>query len=163
MGPTRLLDWLHRWVDVLGPAAFCSAIFLLFAMFMPNWLARTSWTTGGRTPSSVIDSPASYVGLLSLCGLIALVALAIGRWRRWSVTGAISVAAFTAAACVAGSSWWGISHGAALLDGKPVREIVPSEVTVHWPIALPLFLLATIVGAIGTVALAVNWHEPAVD
>lgn len=161
MGLKRLREWANDWAEFLGLAAFGSAVFLLFAMLMPNWFARTSWTSGGRTPSSVIDSPASYVGFLSLCGFIALVALAIGAWRRWSVAAAMAAATFACAAYVAGSSWWSISRGAALLDGKPVQDMGPPEWTMHWPTALPLFLLAAIVGAIGAVALAVSWHDRA--
>jgi hypothetical protein len=154
------------WVDEVGWwLAFGCAAILLLAMFMPDWFARTSWfrANGRDNFESVIDSPASYVGLLSLCGLVACIALAIGIWRRWVVASALAAAAFASAAYVAGSSWWGISRGVALLDGQPIQEMVPPRWTVHWPTALPLFVIAAIVGAISALALAVYWQRRAAD
>jgi hypothetical protein len=51
-------------------------------MVAPRELARTSWVEGNENAfTRVNDDPSGYVGLLSLCGLIAvvaLVALAVG-------------------------------------------------------------------------------------
>ncbi len=67
----------------LGLIAFGCALFLLFGILMPDWFARTSWSSGSRNSSTeIFDSPAGYVGLVSLCGLIAFVALAVSAWRR---------------------------------------------------------------------------------
>lgn len=81
--------------DTLRSIAFACAIFLLLAIAMPNWLARASWSSGGRNSrTTVIDSPASYVGLVSLAGIIAFVALAIGLWqRRGEIATALAAAA----------------------------------------------------------------------
>lgn len=164
MGLERIRRWATDWAEVLGLAAFGCAIFLLLAMFMPNWLARTSWSRANRRNDfiSVVDSPASYVWLVSLCGLVAFIALAIGLWRRWSIAAALAAAAFAYGAFVAGNFWLGLSRGVILLDGSP-SEMGPPRWVVHTPFLLPVFLAVAIVGALSAMALAVNWHGPRTD
>ncbi|HET7055506.1 MAG TPA: hypothetical protein VFI12_03535 [Thermomicrobiales bacterium] len=128
---------------------------------MPDWFARMSWESRNKNQLTVIsDSPASYVGLLSLCGIVACVALALGLWQRRWVVAAMLVAAgaFAYAAYVSGSYWLGLSRGVMLLDGRLVQDM-GSEMTAHWPRALPLFVIAAIAGAISALALTVYWRE----
>jgi hypothetical protein len=154
----RVQRWAAERTEVLGLAAFGSAVFLLLAMFMPNWLARTSWSSGRRHNfTSVVDSPASYVGLVSLCGLVAFIALAVALWRRWSPAAAASAAAFAYGAYVVGSFWLGLSQGVILLDGSLTPEMGPPRWTVHWPPLLPFFAIAAVIGALASLALAVSW------
>jgi hypothetical protein len=95
----RVRNWAVYWAELLALAAFGSAIFLTFAMFMPNWLARTSWSRANRKHDfiSAIDSPASYVGFVSLWGFVACVALAVGLWR-WRAPAAATATNSLAAA-----------------------------------------------------------------
>lgn len=155
----RVRRWAADWANLLAFAAFGCAIFLSLAMFMPNWLARTSWSRANRKNDfiSVIDSPASYVWLVSLCGLVAFAVLAIGLWRHSALAAALAAAAFAYAAYVAGNFWLGLSQGVVLLDGSPTPEMGPPRWTVHWPPLLPLFLVAAIVGTLSALALAVAW------
>lgn len=153
--------WAAEWADITGWwVAWGSAFFLLLAMFMPNWWARTSWTSGDRNRSSaMVDSPASYAGQLSLCGLIAFVALAVCPWKRRLAAQAALAAAvpFAVASYVAASSWLDFSRGTVLLDGRPTTDL-GSRWTVHMAPLLPLFVLAAIAGTICTLALAVYWR-----
>ncbi|MBA3416510.1 MAG: hypothetical protein H0U10_14915, partial [Chloroflexia bacterium] len=78
--------------------AFGCAVFLLLGIVAPRELARTTWEHRGGT--RINDSPAGYVGLVSLCGVAALAALTVGVVaRRWAV--AAVVAALVAAAAFA--------------------------------------------------------------
>ena len=135
------------------------AIFLLFAIMMPNFLARTSWERGKRNKSTVmVDSAASYVGLVSLYGLVACVALALGAWRRLQVVSVlVAAAAFAGAAYVIGNFWLGLSQGIVLLDGRPVSTMGYPNWTVRWPPMLPLFALAALIGAVSALVLAILW------
>lgn len=155
--------WTIEWAGISGFAAFCCAIFLTFAMFMPNWIARTSWSRANRRNDfmSVVDSPASYVGLVSLWGLIALVALIVAVWRRSVFTGVLAAVAFACAAYVLGNFWLGLSRGVILLDGTPTPEMGPPRWEVHWPPMLPFFVAAAIVGVVSALVLAIaSWQEP---
>ena len=161
-------EYVQRWAaaraDIFGVAAIASAIFLSLAMLMPNWLARTSWSQGSRnTVTTIVDSPASYVSQLSLCGLVALVALTIGWWRRRPLAAALATGAFGYGALVAGISRLSVSRGEALLDGRPVTEMVPPEWTVHSAPLLPVFLLAAIACTISAIALAIAWRRLLAD
>ena len=144
-----------RWI------AICCAVFLLFAMIMPNFLARTSWASGKTNRgTTIIDSPASFVMWLSLYGLIACVALAVGFWRRrWVVVATTIVAsvAFAGAMYVIVSYWLDFSRGVTVLDGHLVTEMKPPRWTVRWPPLLPLFALAAVIGAVSALMLAFSW------
>jgi hypothetical protein len=155
----RVRRWAADWADFLALAAFGCAIFLLLGMFMPNWLARTSWSRANRRNDflSVIDSPASYVGLVSLCGLVAFVFLAIGLWRHSALAAVLAAAAFAYAAYVEGNFWQGLSQGVVLLDGSPTPEMGPPRWMVHWPPLLPFFFVAAVFGTLSALALAVAW------
>ena len=144
---------------VLRRVAIGCAIVLVFAMIMPNYLARTSWESGKRNKSTVmVDSAASYVGLVSLYGLVACVSLAIGALRRQKVASMfVATAAFASAAYVIGNFWLGLSRGIVLLDGRPVSTMGYPNWTVRLPPMLPLFALAAGVGAVCALALAINW------
>lgn len=155
----RVRLWAADWSPFLVLAAFGSAIFLTFAMLMPNWLARTSWSRANRRNDggiSLIDSPASFVWLVSLCGFIALVVLAIATWRRWAPAAALAAAAFAYGAYVSVNFWVGHAQGRILLDGRPT-EMGPPRWEVHTPPLLPLFVLAALTGAVSTVGLAIAW------
>ncbi len=141
-----------RWI------AIASALLLLLASVMPNWFARTSWTSGARHSfTTIIDSPAGYVGLVSLCGFVAFVALAVALWRRWAVAAVLAAAAFSYGAYVAGSYWLGLSRGVALLEGRADSNKNSPEYTVHWPPMLPFFVFAAVVGVLVSLALAATW------
>lgn len=164
MRSERARRWVAEWAgwaDVaLGWVAFSCAVFLLLGIAMPGWLARTTWESGDRNGRSMVfDSPAGFVGLVSLCGTIAFVALAIGVWkRRWVVAAMLAAAtAFAFAAYVSGSYWLGLSRGVALLEGHYPMD---SNWTVHWPPALPVFVFAAIGGAISALAVALYWRRP---
>jgi hypothetical protein len=61
---------------MLRVIALGNGVSLLLAMVAPRELARTSWVEGNENAfTRVNDDPSGYVGLLSLCGLIAVVAL----------------------------------------------------------------------------------------
>ena len=158
----RIRNWAYDWADISGLAAFGSAVFLLLAMFMPNWLARTSWSRANRRHdfTSLVDSPASFVWLVSLCGLIALIGLIIGRWRRSPVAAVLAAGAFACGTYVAGNFWWGFSRGVILLDGRLSPDMGPPRWEVHTPLLLPVFLAAAVAGTIGALGLAVYWHDP---
>jgi hypothetical protein len=159
MEPVR--RWAAAWTDFSGFTAFGCAIFLSLGIFMPNWMARTAWSRASRKHDfiSLIDSPASYVGLLSLCGIVAFVALSVAVWRRWAPAAVLAAAAFAYSAYVAGNFWLGLSQGLVLLDGRTTSEMVPPRWTVHWPPLLPVFLGAAIVGAVSALTLAVSWQR----
>lgn len=143
----ELRYWSGEWAPVLGFVAFGSAVFLLLGMFMPDWFARTSWERGSRNQSTAIfDSPAGYVGWMSLCGLVALAFLVVGLWRRrraGAAALAVAVVAFSHAAYVGGSYWLDLTRGIALVEG---REPMGPKWTVDWPEALPLLVFAAIAG-----------------
>ena len=153
----RLRYWAGEWAPVLGLVAFGSAMFLLLGMFMPDWFARTSWERGNRNHSTAIfDSPAGYVGWMSLCGLVALVFLVVGLWRRrrTGATALVAAGAFTYSAYVGGRYWLDLTRGIALVEG---REPMGPNWRVDRPEALPIFVLAAIAGASSALLLAVDW------
>ena len=154
-----LISMQTRTEPVLRGITIVCAIFLLLAIMMPNFLARTSWESGKRNKSTVmVDSAASYVGLVSLYGLVACVALAISAWRRLKVASTlVATAAFAGAAYVIGNFWLGLSRGIVLLDGSPVSTMGYPNWTVRWPPMLPLFALAAVIGAVSTLMLAISW------
>ena len=143
-----------RWI------AICCAIFLLFAMVMPNVLARTSWASGNSDRGTrVVDSPASFVAWLSLYGIIACAALAVGFWRRrWVVVASTVIAgvAFAGAMYVIGSYWLDVSRGVTYLDGH-LSDMGPPRWRVRWPPMLPLFALAAVIGAVSAFVLVITW------
>lgn len=157
MEPVR--RWAADWADILALAAFGCAIFLSLGTFMPDWFARTSWSSGNyKSRMAVFDSPASYVGLMSLCGLVAFVALAVALWRRLAVaTALVAAAAFIGAVYLTGSTWLSLARGTELLDGRPAQ--MGPKWTVHTPTALPLFVFAAVVGVICALALAIAWMQ----
>jgi hypothetical protein len=133
--------------------AFGCAVFLLLAIVAPRELARTSWERDGSITN---DTPAGYVGAVSLCGIVALGALALGsRWRRARVAGAILVA-FAFGVYVAGSYWVNLARGVVGLEGSMDATMRPPEYTVHFPLMLPIFLFVASAGLVGALTLAVQ-------
>lgn len=94
---------------------------------------------------------------MSLCGLVALVFLVVGLWRRRRA-GASALAAaivvFSYAAYVGGSYWLDLTRGIALIEG---REPMGPRWRVDWPEALPVLVFAAIAGAVSALILAADW------
>ncbi|MFN8593478.1 MAG: hypothetical protein U0031_18625 [Thermomicrobiales bacterium] len=145
-----------RWMeDALCWIAVACAIVLLLAIVMPNWFARTLWSMGRKGGTSIIDSPAGYVGMVSLCGLVALAALVFCIWRpRESIV--VAMGAFAVATVVIADYWLALGRGVVGLEGDRDAVPVPGEV-IHWPTALPLFAACAVVGTTASLALAVVW------
>lgn len=146
------------WVDELGSrlVAFACAVILLLAIIAPREFARISWEKGHTL---INDDPSGYVGLLSLCGLIALVALVAEAWsRRWGVAAAlVAAAAFASGAWMAGSYWLGFPRADRLREGQ---EMLGRKVEVHFPLLLPVFTLAAVAGLVCALALVVHgWRR----
>jgi apolipoprotein N-acyltransferase len=135
--------------------AFGCAVFRLLAIVAPRELARKSWERDGSITN---DTPAGYVGAVSLCGIVALGALALGsRWRRARVAGAILAAvAFAFGVYVAGSYWVNLARGVVGLEGSMDATMRPPEYTVHFPLMLPIFLFVASAGLVGALTLAVQ-------
>jgi hypothetical protein len=146
------------WADELGPrliASACSAV-LLLAIVAPRVFARTSWE---KRNTIVNDDPSGYVGLLSLCGLVALVALAAEAWsRRWAIVPAlVSAASFAAGSWVAGVYWLGFSQRDRLREGQ---AMLGPKVEVHFPLLLPVYTLAAVAGLVCALALIMHgWRR----
>ena len=161
--PGMRVPHIHRRVsafldDIEVPAFFLApllALLLASAMFLPNQFARTSWSFKGM---GMIDSPAGYVGVLSLWGCIACVALLIGfLWRRRGWIAMMAAAGgFAGAAVVCIGYWQQLERGINLVDG---RSQVSEKWMTHYPPALPLFICAAMVGFVSALALARGcWH-----
>jgi hypothetical protein len=149
---SSLLDDLEVAAVLLAPLL---ALLLASAMFLPNWFARTSWS---HRNTEIIDSPASYVGFLSLWGSIACLALVIGVWKqRWAWLAMwVAAGGFAGAAVVCIGYWQQLRLGLALVDG---RERMPARWTMHSPPALPLFIIAATAGLVSALVLAHGcWH-----
>lgn len=154
----RVADARGFFHDEVGPhlIAFSSAVFLLGAVVAPREFARTTWEEGKRSGGTRInDDPSGYVGLVTLCGLVALVALAVELWpRRWAIAGAlVAAAAFGAGVLVVGDYWLGFPQGDRLLEA---REMLGSRATAHSPLLLPVFALAAGAGCVCALALVIH-------
>ncbi len=106
----------------------------------------------------VIDSPAGYVGFLSLWGVISCIALIVGVWRQRRAWIAMLVAAggFAGSAMVCIGYWLQLGSGVALVDGT---ARMPQRCVTHAPPALPLFIIAATVGLVSALVLARGcWH-----
>jgi hypothetical protein len=146
------------WEDGLGPrlVAFACAVVLLPAIVAPREFARTTWELRNTT---INDDPSGYVGLLSLCALVAFVALVAEAWsRRWSVVPAlVASAAFAYSAWVTGTYWLGFYHGDRLREGQ---EWLGRKAEVQFPLLLPIFALAAAAGLVCALALVVyGWRR----
>lgn len=149
---SSFLDDLEVPAVLLAPLL---ALLLAVAMFLPDWFARTSWS---HRNTELIDSPAGYVGLLSLWGFVTFLALAIGMWRhRWAwIAMLVAAVGFAGAAVVCIGYWLQLRVGLALVDG---RERMPKRWVMEHPPALPLFIIAAIVGLVSALVLARGcWH-----
>lgn len=136
----------------LGWVAFGCSAFLLIAIVA----RRTSWVDEtGRGSTTLIDSGGWNI-VVTLCGAVALVALAAGVLsRRLEVASALVAAfAFAFAAYVAGSYWLALLRGEVLLEG---RSALGPEWSVYPSSAPPVFALAALLGAMASLALAVCW------
>lgn len=139
--------------EIEVPAFFVApllALLLASAMFLPIEFARTSWS---YETMGMIDSPAGYVGVLSLWGIITCLALVFGVWRRrWTWIAMLAAAAgFAGAMAVCISYWQQFMRGGALVDGT---SRAPVGWATHIPPALPLFTIAATVGVVSALALA---------
>ena len=159
---TAFVGDLFRDEVMLRVIALGCAVFLLLAMVAPRELARTSWVEGNENAfTRVNDDPSGYVGLLSLCGLIAvgaLVVLAVGvRVRSRRAVGAtaalVAAVAFAFGLYVTGTYWLGFPRGTRLREG---REMLGSGAEADFPLLLPVFALAALAGIVSAVALAVR-------
>lgn len=142
----------------LGLAIAC-AIPLLFALVAPPEFARTTWMYGSANRMTrLTDSPAGYVGVLSLCGLVALVCLGLaaasGRLRVAAATGA--TAAFAAAVWVAVTYALHVWRGVMGVEGHvEANSRWPNEI-IDAPELLPIFVLFAVAGACGALAFAAS-------
>lgn len=149
---SSFLDDLEVPAVLLAPLL---ALLLAVAMFLPNWFARTSWS---HRNTETIDSPAGYVGFLSLWGCITCLALVIGVWQqRWAwIAMLVAAAGFAGAAVVCIGYWQKLGLGLALLDDT---ARMPARWTMHSPPALPLFIFAATMGLVSALVLARGcWH-----
>lgn len=145
----------RRAKEILCWIAVGCAFILLLAIVMPDWFARTWWSMGRKGGSATFDSPMGYVGMVSLCGLVALAALFFCIWRpRQSIV--VATGAFAVAAYVIVDYWLALDRGVVGLEGDRNAVPVPGEV-IHWPTALPLLAVCAVVGTIASLALAVVW------
>ena len=136
--------------------AFGCAAFLLLAVIAPREFARTTWWTRG---TAINDDPTGYVGLLSLCALVALIALAAEVWsRRWAI-----VAALVAAAAFASGTWVAVTYWLGFLQGERLREgqeMLGRKAQVHFPLLLPVFTVVAVVGfAFAVVLVFHGWRR----
>lgn len=156
---TDVRSRLDEWMNLLLLLAIGCAGLLVLALVAPRELARTSWTQAGRDAYTVVnDSPAGYVGLVSLCGLVALSALVVAAWSQRARVPAVLLA-FVA---FAGAAWVAVRYQRLLLQGAMGLEgrLVASGGTtggVDAPELLPLFVLAAVLGALLAVAYMVAW------
>jgi hypothetical protein len=139
--------------DIGLVVSFGCAVLLLPALFSPREWARTTWITGR---GSLNDSPAGYVWLVSLCALAALVALAVaaraGRLRP--VAALVAVVAFGYGAFAVADYALHLWSGAMGVEGRidPRRPSLGEFVDA--PELLPVFLLLSVLGAVGSLAAA---------
>jgi hypothetical protein len=140
--------------------AFGCAAVLVLAIIAPREIARTTWEKGHTT---VNDDPSGYVGLVSLSGLMALVALVAEAWsRRWAIAAALVAAAvFAFGVWVSGTYWLSFSRGDRLREG---REWLGRNVEVHFPRLLPVFAVTAVVGLLCALVLVVHgWRRAKED
>ena len=159
MNMDRLQRWLSAWEAVLWLSAFGCAGFLTLAILWPIEMARTSWSQWQRNQGTVIvDSPAGYVGLLSLCGFITLVCLIFAHWswRRTPLAVLCSAMINLIAVYVTVTYATALSRGEALVDGS---GSMGPDWTVHWPLLLPVFVLAAITGFLCALGLTMRWRQ----
>src|SRR5581483_2378647 len=158
--PKSTWDRRGAWADGARRVAIGCAILLLLAIVAPRDLARTSWESGS---TSINDSPAGYVGLLSLCGVIALVALAVGAWSRRTriIAALLAISAFAAGTSIAGRYWENLARGVVGLEGRVDATIRPPDHTIHAPPLLPVFLVAAVTGFVCALVLAIQWRRSA--
>jgi hypothetical protein len=131
------------------------ALLLAVAMFLPDWPARSSRS---RRNTEGIDSPAGYVGFLSLWGVIACVALAIDVWQQQSawITMMVAAGGFAGATIVSVGYAQQLRLGLARIDGT-VR--MPETWAVPSPPAPPIFIGASTLGLFSALVLARGcWH-----
>jgi hypothetical protein len=125
------------------------AVLLLFALSTP----RTSWTHVegyGMTHSAGWD----WIALLS--GIVAIVALSLGRWSRPSVPGAatgvaVAAVAFAVSAAASAGHWYSLATGALNLEWE--------WTTYPAPLVLP-FAVVAIAGAVCSLVLVGTWLRP---
>lgn len=140
----RVNRWFSAFLDDLEvPAVLLApllALLLAVAMFLPDWFARTSWS---HRRTELIDSPAGYVGFLSLWGVITCLALGVGVWqRRWAWFAMLFAAAgFAGAAAVCIGYWLHLRVGLALVDAT--ERMSKRWVAQSLP-ALPLFIFGLV-------------------
>ena len=137
---------MAEWKAFVQAGVPCCALLLALAVLAPGEWARTSWGDRGTT---VTDSPAGYVGIVSLFGLVALAALAVGWWSLRTRPLAVGVAglAFAAAVVAVGRYWALLADGAVGVEGaaRAASAVSPTE-AVRFPALLPLFLAVAALG-----------------
>ncbi len=156
-------DWRDRaegWSAFALAAALACAAVLVLAIVAPRELARTSWgELRGNGGSVINDSPAGYVGQMTLGGLAAGVALAVGALtRRWRVG---SACALIAAVAFAGAAFWAaryrllLSQGVMGLEGRQDTSGWSDGYPLDPPELLPVFFVIAIAGVLAALVLAV--------
>lgn len=151
------------WAEAVGPrlVAFGCAVYLLLTIVAPRELARPTWAEArpnGDLGTRINDSPAGYVGLVSLCGLAALVALLV-RTESWRgvIAAAGATVAFAIGAWVTGTYVLGFPRGDRLLEA---RERLGPDAAASFPLLLPLFAFAAVVGLVSALALTIyRWQD----
>lgn len=149
------------WPGVALAVALACAAVLVLAIVAPRELARTSWgELRGGGGYIFNDSPAGYVGQMTLGGLAAGLALTVGALaRRWRVGSACAV---VAAFAFAGAAFWAaryrmlLSQGVMGLEGR-LDTSGAAGMPIDPPELLPVFLVVAVVGALAALALAVAW------
>ena len=129
-----------------GLAVACAAL-LLLAPATP----RTRWVHPQGWESSDF---AGWAWMAFLAGLVAMAALALGRWLRPDVrlpagSAAIAALAFTATAAVSTSTWLSFRRGAFPLS---TRQPYPAP-------AVPFFVVIALIGLLATLLLLFAWRR----
>ena len=142
------------WEAFLRVGVLVCAVLLALAAVAPTELARTAWITDG---TKVTDSPAGYVGWVSVLGGVAvgLVVLGAGVRRARVPATCLAAAVFVLAALGMARHWVGVANGWVGVAGRTVTEAEPASDWVQFPVLLPIFLAYAVVGA--TCAATLGW------
>ena len=144
------------WESFLRLGVLVCAALLALATAAPAELARTAWITDG---AKVTDSPAGYVGWVSVLGVVAvgLVVLGAGVRRARVPATCLAAAVFGVAALVIARHWVGVANGWVGVAGSTVSKAEPAPDWVQFPVLLPIFLLYAVAGAACAATLGWFW------
>jgi hypothetical protein len=151
---------LDGWMSFLVLLAVGCAGVLVLAVAAPGEIARTTWTeVGPRGSTRLTDSPAGYVGLMSLGGLVAGVALVVAAWslRARLVAALVAAGAFLAAVWVAIRYAYLLGQGVMGSEGRLDTTGWSAGYVVQPPALLPVLILVAIGGALLALLYAAVW------